>query len=99
MTGLTVVEVLRASHIKPWAACQTDGERLDVFNGLLLAPHLDAVFDVGLMTFDERGTVVVSRAIDDISRRRLGLDELEPARLDPRHQNYLDHHRRFIFRA
>src|SRR5262249_41256662 len=42
VTGLAVVELLRASHIKPWSDCATDAERLDIFNGLLLAPHLDA---------------------------------------------------------
>lgn len=32
-TGLDMPELLRASHIKPWAKCETDVERLDVFNG------------------------------------------------------------------
>jgi len=35
-----VSRLLVASHIKPWADCTTDAERLDVFNGLLLAPNL-----------------------------------------------------------
>ena len=34
ITGLAVPELLRASHIKPWAACDTDAERLDIFNGI-----------------------------------------------------------------
>ena len=42
ISGLAVAELLRASHIKPWAACDSDAERLSVFNGLLLAPNLDA---------------------------------------------------------
>ena len=54
MTGLDVPELLRASHIKPWADCGTDAERLDVFNGLLLAPHLDAAFDAGFITIAGR---------------------------------------------
>src|ERR1019366_1887524 len=59
-TGLAVTELLRASHIKPWAKCDSDAERLDVFNGLLLAPHLDAVFDAGDMTVADDGEVVGS---------------------------------------
>ena len=59
VTGLAVTELLRASHIKPWAACETDAERLDVFNGLLLAPHLDAAFDRGFITVADDGEVVV----------------------------------------
>lgn len=47
VTSLAVPDLLRASHIKPWADCSTDTERLDVFNGLLLAAHLDAAFDRG----------------------------------------------------
>lgn len=45
VTGLDVAELLRASHIKPWARCESDDERLDVFNGLLLSPTMDALFD------------------------------------------------------
>jgi hypothetical protein len=51
VTGLAITELLRASHIKPWAARDTDAERLDVFNGLLLAPHCDALFARGFITF------------------------------------------------
>jgi putative restriction endonuclease len=47
VTGLDVVEVLR----KPWADCESDAERLDVFNQLLLASHLDALSDKGFLKF------------------------------------------------
>lgn len=62
MTGLARTELLRASHIKPWASCETDAERLDVFNGFLLAPNLDAAFDAGLITVVNDGAVVLRRA-------------------------------------
>ena len=62
ITGLAVPELLRASHIKPWANCETDAERLDVFNGLLLAPHLDAAFDAGFITVADDGAVVVTES-------------------------------------
>ena len=32
LTGLTLTPLLRASHAKPWAVCDSDMERLDVFN-------------------------------------------------------------------
>ncbi len=60
-TGLAIPELLRASHIKPWAVCADDNERLDVYNGLLLAPHLDALFDAGLMTVADDGDLPPSR--------------------------------------
>ena len=47
VSGLSMEPLLRASHIKPWAVCDLDRERLDVFNGLLLIPNLDALFDAG----------------------------------------------------
>jgi putative restriction endonuclease len=54
ISGLNVPELLRASHAKPWAS-STDAERLDVYNGLLLAAHLDAAFDCGLITVEADG--------------------------------------------
>jgi len=59
ITGLTHKEHLRASHIKPWRD-STNQERLDGNNGLLLAPHIDHLFDRGWIAFDERGKICVS---------------------------------------
>lgn len=73
MTGLALPELLRASHIKPWAECSTDDERLDVFNGLLLAPHLDALFDAGWVTFDDDGMVLVSASLPSDAAMLLGV--------------------------
>ena len=52
VTSCRAISVLRASHIKPWHLCTND-ERLDVDNGLLLTPNLDALFDTGLVSFDD----------------------------------------------
>ena len=99
ITGLGVPDLLRASHIKPWADCNTDAERLDVFNGLLLAPHLDAAFDSGYTTVAEDGTVVISDALPCGARSALGLDgPLKIQGLRRAHQRYLPWHRSRIFR-
>ncbi|HYD51658.1 MAG TPA: HNH endonuclease [Gemmatimonadaceae bacterium] len=98
-TGLAVTELLRASHIKPWADCATDAERLDVFNGLLLAPHLDAAFDKGFITVNELGAVVISPALAESARLQLGLAEgFKIERLTPAHQEYLRWHRDHVYR-
>lgn len=98
VTGLAVPELLRASHIKPWAACGTDAERLDVFNGLLLAPHLDATFDGGLITFSDQGVVVIASRLTIADRRLLGLDlPLRIERLTDAHRRYLSWHREHEF--
>lgn len=99
VTGLDVPELLRASHIKPWADCETDAERLDVFNGLLLAPHLDAAFDRGFITVADDGWVLVSPALSAAARDALGLaGPLRVGRLAEGHRAYLRTHR-FLFRA
>lgn len=100
VTGLDVVPLLRASHAKPWAKCDTDAERLDVYNGLLLAPHWDAVFDGGWITFEETGKVLVSAEIDPVSLSLLGINTgLRLCRIAPEHLSYLAYHRAHVFKG
>lgn len=99
LSGLGVKTLLRASHIKPWSDCATDAERLNAFNGILLAPHLDAVFDCGLMTLADDGAVIVSNAITPDDRHVLGLDVQMRARLEDGHRAYLHWHRTKVFRS
>ena len=99
ITGLDVPELLRASHIKPWVDCNTDAERLDVFNGLLFAPHVDAAFDSGFITIAEDGTVLLSDVLPSSARSALGLNgPLKIHGLHRAHQRYLPWHRVRIFR-
>jgi hypothetical protein len=99
ITGLAVPELLRASHIQPWADCASDAERLDVYNGLLLAPHLDAAFDRGFMTLADDGAVIVSGALPEPDRRLLSLDAPLRARgLREGHRAYLPWHRERVFK-
>lgn len=100
ITRLAVPALLRASHIKPWADCESDAERLDVYNGLLLAPHLDAAFDRGFVTVDDDGSVRVSDALDAGARSTLLLDRpLRIRRLTDGHRAYLPWHRERVFEA
>jgi predicted restriction endonuclease len=100
ITGLAVVELLRASHAKPWADCASDAERMDVHNGLLLAAHLDAAFDRGLITVSEEGVVVVSPRLPRDALPLLALSSPRHIRsLRAAHQPYLAWHRESVFRA
>ena len=100
ISGFDVPELLRASHIKPWTDCDTDAERLDVFNGLLLAPHLDAVFDAGFITIGEDGTVLPSNLLPANARSALGLDKsLKVHGLHRAHEYYMPWHRAKVFRT
>lgn len=47
VTVTTFAPLLRASHIKPWAACENGSERLDPHNGIIIAAHIDILFDQG----------------------------------------------------
>lgn len=98
VTGLDVPEVLRASHAKPWALCESDDERLDVFNGFLLSANIDALFDRGLVAFDESGRIVISAKIKLNQCRSLQLDDGLALRwLAPEHEPYLAWHRENVF--
>jgi putative restriction endonuclease len=100
LTDLGVLDLLRASHIKPWADCATDAERLDIFNGILLAPHLDAAFDGGFVTIADDGAVELSTALDHEARQLLGLDRPMRVRaLADGHRQYLPWHRARVFKG
>jgi len=72
VSKLNVPELLRASHIKPWAAC-SNTERLDPRNGLPLSANLDALFDRGLIGFDKHGKIRISAKLSKESRRVVGI--------------------------
>ena len=94
VTGLAVAELLRASHIKPWSRCESDEERLDVFNGLLLAPHVDALFDGGWISFDDSGSLLVSPALPSEAATKVGLSlSWRVDGLLESHKAHLAHHR------
>ena len=61
--GFSLVDVLRASHISPWA--EDEKNRLNPENGLCLSATYDAAFDRHLISFDEHYRLVVSKAIKD----------------------------------
>ena len=94
VTGLQMLEILRASHAKPWADCTTDLERLDVYNGFLLTANLDALFDRFLISFDTDGKILIS---DTISLQQVGLlnihNEMKLRWVSKEHESYLVLHR------
>ncbi len=98
MTGLRTVELPRASHTNPWAACDLDAERLEVFNGLLLAPHIDAAFDGGWIPVGDDGAVIVSGRLGAEERAILGLSgAVGVSGIVGAHRGYLAWHRARVF--
>lgn len=97
LTHIDEVALLRASHIKPWAD-STDIERLDPNNGLLLAAHLDAAFDAGLITFAQSGEMQISPELSEPNLIRLGLTAGRRILMPPEREAYMAWHREKIWR-
>jgi hypothetical protein len=91
-----VSEVLRASHIKSWRL-SSNTERLDRANGLLLIANIDALFDKGLVTFNDGGSMVISSRLPETERRRLGLPKKLRLTLTPTEKEFLTFHRESVF--
>jgi putative restriction endonuclease len=99
VTQLNVVPLLRASHIRPWAACDTDAQRLDVFNGLLLAPQVDALFDGGWISFSDEGKLLVSESLPTAAHEPVGLRlGWALSAITDFHGEYLAYHRVNVFK-
>jgi predicted restriction endonuclease len=86
---------LIASHIKPWSA-STNEERLDKHNGLLLLANLDKAFDLGYVSFNEKGNILISEQLEEY--QTLGIEKDMSVLLVKAHQDYLAFHREERFK-
>ena len=94
VTGLEQNDILIASHIKPWSQSDNE-ERLDPFNGLLLLPTLDKLFDKGYISFDDNGSILISKLLTNYDI--LGINEDMKIKIEEEHKKYLNYHRNEIF--
>jgi len=92
ITNLRNKDLLVASHIQPWAI-SSDRERLDPFNGLLLAVHIDRLFDKGLISFDDSGKIIISDLLSSQDARTLGINSKLTIPITREHMEYLKKHR------
>jgi hypothetical protein len=92
LTLTNVREILIASHIVPWSKCDSNQQRLNGANGILLCAHIDKLFDAHLLTFVKKGSKFVSKIspkIDPSLLKGLGIqtgDELCSERLSIVHR-------------
>ena len=91
LTGCSVVQALKASHIKCWCD-SSNSQRLDLFNGLLLTANADALFDSGLISFETNGTMIVSKKISKKEVREL-VGTFKSVAVAKEHAPYLQWHR------
>ena len=100
VTGVSRLEHLRASHIKPWRDCQTYDERLDGENGFLMTPTVDHLFDRGFISFEDNGRLIVSPVAHEDSMNRMGVDMCalpSVGKFTSAQRNYLEYHRDQVF--
>lgn len=92
VTGCENSGLLVASHIVPWRD-STNAQRLDPFNGLLLTPSLDKLFDRHLISFDNDGRIHVSRHLNSQDLEALGVsDAMRLRTLHSRQRLYMERH-------
>jgi hypothetical protein len=100
VTGLGITEALVASHAMAWKDSDNN-QRLDEYNGLLLAATVDRLFDMGLISFSDDGRLVASSKVNEAELQLVGLTRASRLHKVPgRCLRYLKAHReRFGFDA
>lgn len=98
ITGLDIPQTLIASHIKPWAV-STNDERIDENNGLILSATYDRLFDNGLISFTNKGKIMISKWINQKNADILALFENNyyDLKISNRMKDYLQYHNDVIF--
>ncbi len=96
VTNFKKTELLIASHIKAWRS-SNNKERLDQFNGLLLIPNLDKLFDKGYISFDNNGKIIISNDLKNYEL--LGVNPNMKINIKEEHKKYLEFHRSDVFEA
>lgn len=93
VTGVSDPSLLRASHIKPWRD-SSNKERLDRFNRLALAPHIDHLFDRYLISFTDTGRLLVSSRISAVVLDSWNISSgMMTGPFTPEQRAYMKHHR------
>jgi hypothetical protein len=83
---------LRASHIKPWRDA-TNFEKLSGCNGLLLAPHIDHLFDKGFISFDQ-GKLIISRHLEKPVLEKWSIrPDVDVGSFNSQQAEFLEYHR------
>jgi predicted restriction endonuclease len=96
VTGYSDTRFICASHIKPWRASD-DRERLDRFNGLPLIPSIDKAFDIGFVSFNAFGNILISDQLE--LPEKLGIYPNQKIQIAKYHQAYLEFHRAELFKG
>ncbi|WP_373497537.1 HNH endonuclease [Aquiflexum sp.] len=96
ISGYTDFRLLVASHIKPWSKSD-NYERIDKYNGLLILPTYDKLFDLGFIGFNPNGNICVSKELDNPE----ALNILPNIKIVTHkyHYQYLEYHLEHVFKS
>jgi predicted restriction endonuclease len=102
LTGISVRELLIASHIRSWRDCESSYDKLNGANGIILCAQADKLFDKHLLSFKHshgNWETIISKRIDHVQLRRLGIESgmrLRSEHLSPSKESkvrqYLEEH-------
>ncbi|WP_426669646.1 HNH endonuclease [Mucilaginibacter sp. McL0603] len=96
ITNVKVPEILKASHIKPWKDSD-NSERLDPYNGLILTPTLDSLFDEGFISFENNGGIILSKNIQPYSDLLNLSPDMKLRKVFNNNLQYLEYHRDVVY--
>ena len=69
-------------------------EQLDVYNGILLSPVYDALFDQHLISFENNGKIILSSSLRTSAYDKIGVTGRETIKnLSVKNHTYLERHR------
>ncbi|MGG7209721.1 HNH endonuclease [Clostridium baratii] len=91
--GMDIKELLIASHIKSWSS-STPEEKLSPYNGFLLCPNHDLLFDKHLITFDDEGNILISKRLSEKNKRLLGINDSIKISIKDKNKIFLKEHRK-----
>ena len=100
-TMISDERLLIASHIKPWAA-SNDTEKIDPYNGYMLSPLYDKLFDRGFITFTEKRHIILSEFISPYTWKQIGLKNdtfIKALPMDDKRIGYLKFHHTSVFKG
>lgn len=97
VTGYENSRFLIASHIKPWVK-SGEWEKIDPYNGFLLTPNFDKLFDKGLISFDDKGKILVSYQLSESDQHFFRIPEKVSFNFHSEHKKYLEFHRDIIYK-
>ncbi len=97
ISGFSKTELLIASHIKPYNKCK-ENEKYDIYNGLLLTPNYDRLFDRFLISFDKNGKILISSTLLKTDLKKLNIKKNATIKLNENHEPYMKYHRKIFFK-